>query len=104
MSLSEVVIEGTLKPDGTLELDHKPGLAPGRVQVTMIPVPELPAHDPFWEMMKAIWAGQKSRGHVPRSSAEVEADRRQIREDWDERMREMERIQEECRQLRERSQ
>jgi hypothetical protein len=30
MSLSEVIIEGTLKPDGTLELDKKPNLTPGR--------------------------------------------------------------------------
>jgi hypothetical protein len=35
MSLSEVVIEGTLKPDGTLELDRKPGLSPGRVTVVL---------------------------------------------------------------------
>ena len=101
MRRSEVVIEGTLKPDGTLELDQKPSLAPGRVQVTMVPLPELPADDPFWQMMKAIWGGQEARGHVPRSVAEVEAERRQIREEWEERMREIERIQEESRRLRE---
>ena len=35
MSLNESVIEGTLKPDGTLELDQKPNLPPGRVKVTV---------------------------------------------------------------------
>ena len=35
MSLNEIVVEGILKPDGTLELDDKPGLSPGRVQVTV---------------------------------------------------------------------
>jgi hypothetical protein len=35
MSLDETVIEGTLKPDGTLELDQKPTLAPGRVTVVL---------------------------------------------------------------------
>jgi hypothetical protein len=35
MSLSEVVMEGTLKPDGTLELDQKPKLSPGRVTVVL---------------------------------------------------------------------
>ena len=35
MSLSEVVIGGTLKPDGTLELDQKPSLSPGRVTVVL---------------------------------------------------------------------
>ena len=35
MSLSEVVIDGTIKPDGTLELDEKPKLPPGRVTVIL---------------------------------------------------------------------
>jgi hypothetical protein len=35
MSLNKVVIEETLKPDGKLEPDQKPGLAPGRVKVTL---------------------------------------------------------------------
>src|SRR4029078_7304408 len=35
MTYTEVVGEGTLKPDGTLELDQKPNLAPGRVQVVL---------------------------------------------------------------------
>jgi hypothetical protein len=30
VSLTESVVEGTPKPDGTLELDQKPGLSPGR--------------------------------------------------------------------------
>ena len=35
MSLIEAVVEGTLKPDGTLELDEKPKLPPGRVKVVL---------------------------------------------------------------------
>jgi hypothetical protein len=100
MSVREDVIAGTLKPDGTLELDQKPSLSPGRVTIVLRPVPELPADDPFWQMMQAIWAGQQARGHLPRSVAEVEAERRQIREEWEERMREIDRIQEESRRLR----
>jgi hypothetical protein len=33
--LNEVVVEGTLKPDGTVELDQKPSLSPGRVTVVL---------------------------------------------------------------------
>jgi len=40
MRLREVVIEGTLKPDGTLILDEKPSLPPGRVRVVVQKVPE----------------------------------------------------------------
>jgi hypothetical protein len=35
MSLTEVVVEGTLKPDGKLELDQRPSLSPGRVKVIL---------------------------------------------------------------------
>jgi YD repeat-containing protein len=100
MSLSEIVVEGTLKPDGTLELDQKPNLAPGRVQVTLAPLPELPADDPFWKRMKAIWEGQKARGFVPRTTEEVEAERRQVRQEWEERMRRIERTRAEADSIR----
>src|SRR5436305_8074294 len=100
MSLSEVVVEGTLKPDGTLELDQKPNRAPGRVQVIMQALPQLPDGDPFWDMMKSIWVGQKARGHVPRSVEEVEAERRETREGWARRQEAIARLQEESRRLR----
>ena len=85
MSLSEVVIEGTLKPDGTLELDQKPSLSPGRVQVvlrqdTTAMQPQL-LGDAFLRMMEEIWAGQRARGHVPRTAEEIEGERRQLREE-----------------------
>jgi hypothetical protein len=35
MSRHEMVIEGTLRPDGTLELDGKPDFPPGRVTVVL---------------------------------------------------------------------
>jgi hypothetical protein len=33
--MSSEVIQGTLRPDGALELDRKPSLPPGRVQVVL---------------------------------------------------------------------
>jgi 50S ribosomal subunit-associated GTPase HflX len=100
MSLTEVVVEGTLKPDGTLELDQKPNLPAGRVQVIVIPRPELPRDDPFWQRMQAIWNGQKARGFVPRSVEEVEAERRQVRDEWEERMQRLEQIRAEAEAIR----
>ena len=35
MSLTESIVEGTLKPDGSLELDQAPSVAPGRVQTSL---------------------------------------------------------------------
>jgi hypothetical protein len=100
---SAVVIQGVVKPDGTLELPEKINLPAGRVQVTVAPLPELPKNDPFWQMMQRIWEGQKTRGHVPRSSEDVEAERRALREEWEERMQTIEQVQSEARRLRERS-
>lgn len=100
MSFDGMIVQGTVKRDGTLELDERVNLAPGRVQVTMVPVPELPKDDPFWQRMEAIWADQKRRGHVARSVQEVEAERQAVREEWDERTRRIERIQAEAEELR----
>ena len=53
MGLNDTIIEGTLKPDGTLELDQKPSLAPGRVTVVLrqesMPTP--PKED-WWQYMQ----------------------------------------------------
>jgi hypothetical protein len=93
-------VEGTLKPDGTLELAQKPNLPPGRVRVIVQALPELPDGDPFWDMMKSIWSEQKARGHMPRSVEEVEAERRAMREGWARRQGAIEQLQEESRRLR----
>ena len=74
MSLHEVMIEGTLQPDGTLQLDSKPSLLPGRITVVLRQEsePVLPQDDPFWQRMQAIWAipisgaasdGSRQTGH-----------------------------------------
>ncbi len=98
--ISHVIVNGTLKADGTLELDEKLSLPAGRVQLTVVPVPDLPNDDPFWQMMQGIWSGQKARGHVPRSAEEIESERRIMREEWEERMRRIEQIQSEARRAR----
>ena len=42
--------------------------------------------------MEAIWAGQKARGHVPRSAEEVEAERRALRDEFEDRLDKAEQI------------
>ena len=64
MSLTEIVVPGTLHPDGTLQLDEKPNLSPGRVTVVLRRESEivLPKDDPFWQRMQAMWAIPKEHG------------------------------------------
>lgn len=103
MSPSAVTVEGIVEPDGTVQVSEKVNLPAGKVQVTLVPLPELSPDDPFWQMMQRIWHGQRESGHVPRSVEEVEEERRASREDWDERMAEITRIQEEADRLRARN-
>lgn len=101
MTLNEVVIEGTIQPDGTLVLDEPTKLPAGRVQVLVQSLPGLPPGDPFWDMMQSIWAGQKARGFVPQSAERLEAERRETREQWEERLQAIEQLQRESHHLRE---
>jgi hypothetical protein len=100
MSAPGVTVEGIVKSDGTVEVPEKVNLPAGRVQVTLVPWPDLPQDDPFWQMMQQIWDRQKARGHVARSELEVETERNRMREEWDARMDEIARIQEEAEKLR----
>ncbi|OWK44320.1 hypothetical protein [Fimbriiglobus ruber] len=92
MSLTETVIGGTLNADGTLTLDDKPNLTPGRVTVVLrSEVVHLPADDPFWQRMAVILAiprtGRDDGGAA--TLTEVE----QSRQQWEEHQREIERLQ-----------
>src|SRR5205823_1531465 len=97
---TQMILQGTLRPDGTLELDRRVPLPPGRVLVTVQPAVQPSPDDPFWQMLERIWAGQKARGHVPRSSEQIEAERRALREDTEKDIRDAIRLQEESRRLR----
>lgn len=101
MSTPVVTVEGIVKPDGTVVVPDKVDLPPGKVQVTLVPLPELPPDDPFWQRMRKIWAGQKARGHVPRSVEDVESEHRAFREETEDEIQEAIRLQEECRRARE---
>jgi hypothetical protein len=74
VNLGEVVIEGTLKPDGTLQLDQKPSLAPGRVKVILQPAPAgtLPQRG-LADVIDEIRQSQQARGFPGRSAEEIEA-------------------------------
>ena len=89
---AQTIVQGTLKPDGTLELDQKPNLSPGRVRVIVETATEPARTDRFWAMMEQIWADLKASGHVPRSVEEIEAERQAFRDEWDERQEALEQI------------
>jgi hypothetical protein len=77
MSSYAAIIHGTLKDDGTLELDERPPLAPGRVQVAILPIPApttTQPHRSILEVVDQIHAAQDASGYLGRSIEEMEAD------------------------------
>lgn len=93
MNHNAIEVEGTLQPDGTLLLHEKPNLPPGPVRVTVEPMSELTPAEQFWVGMRAIWAGQKARGHIPREKAAIDAEIADLRDEMEEEMHEIEELQ-----------
>ena len=102
MSRAEMVVEGTIEPDGTLVLDEQPNLPAGRVTVVVRPrdEPTAPRDDSFWRRMQVLWDAQKASGRVPRSADEIEDQQREMRAGWAKRQDAVEHLQEESRRLR----
>ena len=63
MSLQEIVVAGTLKPDGTLELDQKPNLAPGRVTVVLRQESEAAPQEDWWPYLQRVRAEREASGY-----------------------------------------
>jgi hypothetical protein len=93
MSLSTIVVQGTLKPDGTLELDEKPTLAPGRVYVTLHSVSSgSPPKGGLADTIDGIRQFQQSRGYQGRTPEETTRDedlRRSDEDEYEQRMQEL---------------
>jgi len=84
MSVQEIVVGGTLRPDGTLELDHKPGLAPGRVTVVLRQEAETAApKEGWWPYMQRIRAEREAAGYHFMNEVEMEGHLLWLREDED---------------------
>ena len=101
MGTIQIVVEGELRADGTLVLDEKPNLPPGRVRVTMQAWPRAEPGDDMLTAMRKIWAAQGARGHVPRTREEIDAEINVLRDDAEEEMEAVERLHEECVRARE---
>jgi len=96
-----LVVEGTLTAEGTLQLDERPNLPAGRVRVTVQLLQQAAAGETLMSRMQAVWAGQKGRGHVPRSREEIDADINTLRDEAEEEIQAVELLSDECRPARE---
>lgn len=104
MTISSTIVEGVVMPDGTLAVNSKLDIPAGRVRVTVQSLPEPIQPERFWKMMDEIWGAQKAHGQVPRSREEIDAEIDALRNDAEDEMQSLERLQEECRRAREQPQ
>jgi nitrogen fixation protein FixH len=100
MNSQEITVQGTIRPDGSLELDQKVGLPPGRVRVTVEPVEQSRRED-TWTVLQRAWAERQACGLTPRSKEEIDAQVEASRAQWDERMDAIERLQRGLRKTKE---
>jgi hypothetical protein len=77
----QTVTHGTLKADGTVELDEKPNLPPGRVHVVLTQEGSSAVKIATWDVLQRIW--QQQRGG--RTKEEIDAELDQMRNEWDNR-------------------
>ena len=101
MKTTAVVLRGVLTADGKLELEGKPDLPPGPVQVSVETVEEATAGRGWWEVLQDIRREQKARGHRGRTREEIDAEIAGLRAEWEGRQLRIEQLQEEARRARE---
>ena len=80
MQVSEAMVRGTLKADGSLELAEKPDLPPGPVQVLLRTVPpDTPPQDSWWEYLQQARKQIENSGRGLRSREEIDAEIEDLR-------------------------
>ncbi len=87
MSQTHVEVEGTVVPDGTLVLDTKLEIRPGRVRVTINSVPQMTDIEQFLATISA----SRGSGISSEERAIMDAEREAFRNEFEERFLEIER-------------
>ena len=84
MNATHVVVEGVLKPDGSLEVAEKLGLPPGRVRVTIEVVDESASSAEDWfAYLQRARAERESAAAGFRTREEIDAEINAMRDEWD---------------------
>jgi hypothetical protein len=80
MATEQVVVRGTLKPDGSLELDSPPNLPAGPVEVILrsLSSPAQSSED-WWQYLQRARAESEAGGGPYRTEEEIEEERQDFR-------------------------
>ena len=75
-----IIVQGTVTPEGTLQLDQKIRLPAGRVRITIEPTAATwQGQTDWWQKLQAARAILEARGTGFRSQEEIEAEREVFR-------------------------
>jgi hypothetical protein len=77
-----IVVLGILKPDGTIELDERPSLPAGRVEVTIRSLEKPVEAEGWWPYLQRVRAEREAAGYPFRTKEEIDAEMADLR-DWD---------------------
>lgn len=89
MNTSHLVVHGTLRPDGTLELPQPISFPPGPVEVTIRPLPARAlGQEDWWQYLQRARAELEAAGHPFRTKEEIDAEIEDLRS-GDERLEEV---------------
>src|SRR5438034_11214436 len=89
---------GTVRPDGTLELDQKLTVPPGRVKVRVESVETPgPPTESLIEFVRRTRRELEAAGHRFRTKEEIDAELGELRNEWDERLDDLDRLREQAR-------
>ena len=83
MDNRHAVAEGMLKPDGSLEIDEKFTLPPGRVRVTVEVLAAASNGEDWFDYLRRTRAERESAGAKFRTREEIDADLGDMRDEWD---------------------
>jgi len=73
---------GILSNKRTVVLDQPVTLPPGRVRVTVVPLPATQSKAPFLVKLEAIHQALRASGYRPCTKAQVDAELQAERESW----------------------
>jgi peptidyl-tRNA hydrolase len=94
MSSQTIIVDGNITPEGMLVVEDKLQLPPGKVRVTVEQVAQTkPNQRSLRELFREIQEEQARGGKTGRTREEIDADVKQMRDEWEERMDEFARLQ-----------
>jgi hypothetical protein len=92
MSATSLEVLGTVRADGTLELDAKLNVPPGRVKVLVESLePAAKPSEGLVEFVQRCRRELETAGHRFRKKEEIDAEIEELRNDWEERLEELDR-------------